>query len=176
MRILVLMLCCIFSAVTAHAALQQICRTDTIPASTPDSSLIDHGNGTVTDSKTGLMWKKCLEGAEGTDCEIGSPSNFTWQGALQQPGTVNASGGFAGYQDWRLPNIRELYSLVEEQCYSPAINLNRFPNTPQELTVWSGSPCVTDLDSAWSVFLGYGYSKANNRNLSSAVRLVRGGQ
>ncbi|WP_446011600.1 Lcl C-terminal domain-containing protein [Candidatus Electrothrix sp.] len=174
MRTYFFILCCIFSAATVHAA--QTCRTDSIPASTPNSQLIDNGNGTVTDLKTGLMWKQCLEGVSGNTCEDGSPSEFTWQEALQQPGTVNAAGGFAGYTDWRLPNIRELDTLVEEQCYNPAINLNRFPNTPSS-DVWSGSPYAGSSVHAWGVCFGHGDSDIDNRNdVYGAVRLVRGGQ
>ncbi|MCW5200383.1 DUF1566 domain-containing protein [Desulfobulbus sp. F4] len=138
--------------------------------------MTDNGDGTVTDSKTGLMWKKCLEEISGGNCENGSAAgSFTWQQALQQPGTVNASGGFASYTDWRLPNIRELRSLVEEQCYHPAINLNHFPNTPGS-DVWSGSPDAADPGYAWYVIFDYGSSYLNRRDDTNAVRLVRGGQ
>ncbi len=116
----------------------QTCQTENIPATTPDSQLIDHGNGTVTDSKTGLMWKQCSEGLSGTGCVIGTVQGFTWQAALQQAQTINTTGGFAGFTDWRLPNIKELRSLAEKQCISPAINLTRFPNTPSTL-FWSSS-------------------------------------
>ncbi|MGR0482591.1 MAG: Lcl C-terminal domain-containing protein [Candidatus Electronema sp. V4] len=175
MKTFILTFCCMFFAASAHAA----CNSN-MPASTPDSQFVDHSNGTVTDSKTGLMWKKCVEGVSGSDCENGWSSSFTWQGALQQPGTVNAGGGFAGHIDWRLPNIKELRSLVEEQCYAPAINLNRFPNT-QNSIVWSGSPfaAVSDTDNAtsvWNVNFGYGFSFIYDRYDSYEVRLVRGGR
>lgn len=170
MRIYFLILCCIFSVVTAHAA----CNSN-IPASTPDSQLIDNNDGTITDKKTGLMWKKCLEGVKGDNCEAGLPSSFTLQEALQQPGTVNASGGFADYTDWRLPNIRELRSIVEKQCYDPAINLNRFPATPNSY-VWSGSPNADSSGLAWFVYFYLGYSYISHRYDDLAVRLVRGGQ
>jgi len=41
-------------------------------------------------------------------------TSFTWETALQQPGLVN-SVGFAEHSDWRLPNVKELASLVEEK-------------------------------------------------------------
>lgn len=78
MRVFFLILCCMFFVATTHAT--QICKPTSIPASTPDSQLIDNLDGTITDSKTGLMWKQCLEGAEKDNCKTSSPSNFTWQG------------------------------------------------------------------------------------------------
>ncbi|MCI5131308.1 MAG: DUF1566 domain-containing protein [Candidatus Electrothrix sp. EH2] len=173
-QIFFLIFCCIFSAVTVHAA-SYTCTSASVPASTPDSQLIDNNDGTVTDSKTGLMWKKCLEGASGNSCEEGTPASFTWQTALQQIETVRTDGGFAGYTDWRLPNIRELISIVEEQCYNPSINLNRFPNTPISY-VWSSSP-ATDNEKSWVIFFEYGSSEPRKRyNTTYSVRLVRGGQ
>ncbi|MGR0481469.1 MAG: Lcl C-terminal domain-containing protein [Candidatus Electronema sp. V4] len=172
MKTYILTLCCLFSVATVHAA----CNSS-IPASTPGSQLIDNGNGTITDSKTGLMWKQCIEGLSGSGCATGSAGSFTWQQALQQLGTVNAGGGFAGHADWRLPNINELRSIVEEQCYNPAINATRFPNTPS-LHFWSGSPVAVNSGYAWSVDFSLGDSGYGNRNRNavSAVRLVRGGQ
>ncbi len=175
MRMLFLLICCAFSSEIVHAA--QTCKLDSMPASTADGQLIDNRDGTVTDLKTGLMWKQCLEGVSGTSCQTGSPSVFTWQAALEQPVIVNSGCGFAGYTDWRLPNIKELVSIVEEQCYDPAINLNRFPNTPSS-GVWSSSPISSAYQSyAWFVIFDHGQSAMMNsdRNSSYAVRLVRGG-
>ncbi|MDO9041940.1 MAG: DUF1566 domain-containing protein [Desulfocapsaceae bacterium] len=152
----------------------QTCNTTSITATIPDSQLTDNGDGTITDSKTGLMWKKCMEGVTGNLCDTGVATTFTWQTALQQPGVVNG-GGFATHQDWRLPNIKELTSIVEEQCYDPSINLNRFPNTPSSV-VWSGSPFAYYSDSAWVVNFYYGSSFNGDRSYGDQVRLVRGGQ
>ena len=152
----------------------QTCNTSSVTATTPDSQLTDNGNGTITDTKTGLMWKKCLEGVTGNLCDTGAATTFTWQTALQQPGAVNVSG-FATHQNWRLPNIKELTSIVEKQCYDPAINLNRFPNTPSSV-VWSGSPFAGFPSSAWYVYFNNGGSYLINRSNYFQVRLVRGGQ
>lgn len=123
----------------AGPALAQTCQPASIPASTPDSQLQDNGDGTVTALKTGLMWKQCAEGLSGSDCATGSLIEFNiWQQALQRAQTVNSGGGYAGFTDWRVPNIKELASLTELQCMQPAINLTRFPNTPNNY-FWSSS-------------------------------------
>ncbi|MCK5663687.1 MAG: DUF1566 domain-containing protein, partial [Thiotrichaceae bacterium] len=80
-----------------------------ISQSTPDTQLIDNSDGTVTDNATSLMWKQCLEGASGNGaCNEESPSLLSWTEALNLAGT-----SFATYTDWRLPNIKELSSIVE---------------------------------------------------------------
>jgi hypothetical protein len=173
MRNLFLQIFCILFGISVNAT--QLCRTDSIPASTPDSQFINNNDGTITDLKTGLMWKKCLEGFSGSSCESGSMEFFTWQQALQQPKVVNSGDGLAGYHDWRIPNIRELRSIVEEQCYHPAININRFPNTPDTYSAWSGTPYNFRDDRAWTVYFGFGDSYLELRSDSFAVRLVRGG-
>ena len=165
----------IYLAISPSAIATQTCKKDYISASTPENQFADNNDGTVTDLKTGLMWKKCLEGFSGSSCENGSMETFTWQQALQQPEYINNGAGFAGYNDWRIPNIRELRSIVEEQCYHPAININLFPNTPDTYSVWSGTVHST-WSKAWTVYFGFGDSYLELRSDSFAVRLVRGGQ
>lgn len=156
---------------TPGGLLAQTCN-DFIPATAPDSRYIAPGDGTVTDSQTGLMWKQCSEGQSGADCGAGSPTGHTWREALQQA----AASSFAGYSDWRLPNIKELSSLVEMRCYRPAININYFPNTASA-DYWSSSPFAGYSGNAWSVYFSYGYGGNLSEKLGgSAVRLVRGRQ
>ena len=141
-------------ALFVSAPQAQVC-LDTVEAVAPDGRYTDHSDGTVTDKITGLMWRQCGEGQSGTDCSGGSATTHTWRGALQIPASVNTQGGFAGYSDWRLPNIKELASLVEERCYSPAINLTLFPNTLSSY-YWSASPYANYSAYAWSVYFNYG--------------------
>jgi hypothetical protein len=117
------------------------------------------------------MWKKCSEGQSGSDCRSGSATGYTWQQALQQAQTVNQSG-FAGYKDWRVPNVNELNSIVEEQCYEPAVNLSIFPNTPSSW-YWSSSSLASYSSSAWSVHFGYGNTGSDLKYYGLYVRLVR---
>ena len=170
-------------------SLAQTCNSQ-IAETTPAYRFEIHGNGTVTDKQTGLMWKQCHEGQSGNDCATGDAISFPWDEALQTPETLNASGGYAGHTDWRLPNIKELLSIVEEACYGPAINLSVFPGLSgwKESKVWSGSP-FSDYSGypaggVWRVYFnsgrtnGYGelprpgpHSPSN-----SPVRLVRNGE
>lgn len=146
--------------------------TDTVPATTPDSRFNDNGDGTVTDVKTGLVWKRCNEGQtwDGTTCN-GTASTLTWQEALE----AGAYSTFAGKSDWRLPNSKELGSIVERKCISPAINATVFPNTPSSY-FWSGSPYASDSDGAWGVGFGNGNVNSYGKSNGFYVRLVRGGQ
>ena len=133
---------------------------------------VDNGDGTVTDTRTGLMWKQCLEGQSGADCK-GTEGRFNWDDAMKIPQTLNQRGGFAGYHDWRVPTKDELESLVMHERTNPAICTEAFPNTPASI-VWSGSPFADVADLAWYVSFGYGCSDFNFSSLSNGVRLVRG--
>lgn len=151
----------------------QLCRDD-IPTTAPDSRYRDNGDGTVTDLSTGLIWKKCVEGLIGTDCSIGNADLLTWQDALQR----GADAEFAGSAQWRLPNKKELMSLVEDRCVDPAINGTFFPNTPVG-EFWSSSPYAPygrDSNFAWRIRFDGGNAYGSRKYAQYCVRLVSGGQ
>ncbi len=142
-----------------------------IQASNPTSVyVIDTTNGTVTDTRTGLMWDRCARGKSDSNCSSGTATTFTWQAALN-----SAIGTYKGYADWRLPNIKELHSLVEECRVVPSINEFAFPGTPA-LDFWSSSPSTLSTTRALSVYFIYGDARAELRTETYLVRLVRGGQ
>lgn len=150
----------------------QTCRTETeVPSTTPASRFLKHGNGTVTDTVSGLMWAQCAEGLSGSACTVGEAANFTWEEAL-----IRARDSvLAGYTDWRLPNLKELFSMVEERCVDPAINLAVFPNTPASY-FWSASPSADSSNFTWIVGFMNGGADYRSRYNYSQVRLVRSGQ
>jgi Protein of unknown function (DUF1566) len=151
---------------SAHA----VCRTDIKP-DTPDSRFVVNANGTVTDNKTQLMWKQCPVGLSGAACAVGTAQTLTWKGALDN----SAATSLAGFSDWRVPNIKELESIVERRCYNPSINETVFPNSPSNL-FWSSSVYAGDPNFAWVVNFYYGYGNGSVKNNSNYVRLVRSGQ
>lgn len=145
--------------------------------STPTSDFtdIDFNSDAVTHTKTGLIWKHCAEGLSGDGCGTGSATPMTWVNALKAANTAN-SAAFAGYRDWRLPNKKELESIVESCGYSPAINRFAFPAMPVLSAFWSGSSSATDPSWAWYVDFEDGITSEDDKLLSLFVRLVRGGQ
>jgi len=130
-----------------------------------------NSGGTVTDPTTGLTWMRCAMGQkwDGTTC-TGTAGCYDWD----QAKTLTLLT-FAGQSDWRLPNIRELQTIVDRSVFDPAIDSVAFPNTPSS-HFWSGSPDANDSSYAWYVYFHYGNANLNNWSFSHLVRLVRGGQ
>jgi hypothetical protein len=152
--------------ISAHA----VCRTDIKP-DTSDSRFVVNANGTVTDNKTQLMWKHCPEGLSGAACAVGTAQTLTWKVALDN----SAATSFAGFSDWRLPNIKELTSIVERRCYNPSINETVFPNSSSSV-FWSSSVVAFNPDTAWMVNFNYGHDINSYKSDNFYVRLVRSGQ
>ena len=137
----------------------------------PNSRYRIQGDGTVIDTKTGLMWMQCsldqTYEASDNSCS-GSIVGYTWQAALAE-----ASGySFAGHDDWRLPNLNELRSLVAYDRYSPSINSDIFPNTTSS-SYWSSSPTSDSSSYAWGLSFSDGDNGDIWRTNSYYVRLVR---
>jgi hypothetical protein len=145
-----------------------------IPLTKPDSIYTNHGNGTVTDKESGLMWMQCSVGQSGSGCATGSATTMNWKQALEAAQTANSGAGTFGYTDWRLPNHKELVTLIEKACYSPAINTTIFPATGGYY--WSASPYTYSGVYAWVVVSIDGFSYTDLKSYSYYARLVRGGQ
>lgn len=162
----------IFFTSPVNGIAQQLCYGEhELPSSTPTYSFLDHGDGTVTDMRTRLMWTKCPVGYFGTDCsQISLPVNasFNWLEAME----FASSSNYAGYVDWRLPNIKELRSIVEHRCIAPALNSEVFP-IPWTMTFWSATPALASPDAAWTVYSYYGKASWDARDGNETIRLVR---
>lgn len=140
---------------------------------------LDNGDGTITDTKTQLTWKKCSEGQSGDNCS-GEPAKYELADAMAK----------FGKGEWRLPTIEELRTLVycsngtpqetavDESCgkegeyQRPTINQNAFPNTAR----FYGSSTEKNDSYAWDVNFDRGVNGWSGRKVDRPVRLVRSGQ
>lgn len=107
------------------------------------------GDNVVTDNKTGLMWKQCAEGLTGADCGTGKIGNYRWNEALD----LAATEEFADYTDWRVPNLKELESIIAYNCVYPAINETVFPNTSNFVYLVSSPVGLSPASNSNSVFV-----------------------
>lgn len=87
---------------------------------------------------------------------------------------VNAAA-LCTYSDWRLPNLRELSTLVHFGASSPSIDTTYFPNTPVS-NYRSATSNVGNTSQAWSVYFFEGTTLVNSKAGGDSLRLVRGGQ
>ena len=115
-----------------------------------------HDDGTATDTETGLMWMRCALGQEYLESSCsGSALPLTWGDALE----AAHSWEFANYDDWRLPTIKELATLVERRRSADnVININDsvFMNMPvggrpstngNTVDFWTSSPGSNDYSA-----------------------------
>ena len=92
-----------------------------VGAQWPEPRFFDNGDGTVTDTLTGLMWLK----------DGGCLNRKNWSGALitivemnENPGRYNCLEYSANYSDWRVPNVRELESMLNYGVSDSSLWLN----------------------------------------------------
>ena len=136
---------------------------------TCNPSFTDNGNETITDNCTNLMWQKCSRGLSGASCVTGTVVTNYWADALSYCEGLN----FAGQTDWRLPNIKELQSIVNYQNINPAINTTYFPATQSDY-YWSGATREGYPAYAWSVDFSFGYVDSYDKGTNLLyVRCVR---
>jgi hypothetical protein len=127
----------------------------------PPPIFVDNGDGTVSDNSTRLMWQQ-------------DESNLmNWSNALSYCEGLS----LANHDDWRLPNIKELESIVDDAKYNPAIDKNYFPYVSASAAFyWSSSTCGNDINKAFFVYFTDGRVLQNDKlsKLRSA-RCVRDG-
>jgi hypothetical protein len=153
----------------------------------------DNGDGTITDRRTKLMWEK--KGDDGglhdkdnsyTWSDDGSGSETIWDW-LQEINAENGTG-FAGHDDWRIPNVRELQSMVDYGQYNPAVDPVFNTNCTPGVDVvqgscqlanngWTSTTSAGFPDLAWLVnfITGEVYDTNGAKVNGTFVRAVRGG-
>lgn len=163
-QIVVLLLCALVAG-TAEARAQR-CK-DSKVATTPTSDFIINDNGTAVHKKTGLMWKRCIEGTKGSSCS-GEPKKLFWEDMEKQYKSVS----FAGLRGWRVPSVDEMKSIIEKKCKGPALNLDVFPDA-STFPNWTSSEIEGSGGKAWQMYVTSGVAIKANKAVGSALRLVR---
>ena len=140
----------------------------------------DNNDGTITDKLTGLIWLRegnCTSFFSG-DTTGGNAR--TWRQALEA--AQKLSSGYCGLTDgsvagdWRLPNLRELQSLIDYGQVNPALPVGHpFLNTVSS-HYWSSTTLAGNTSDAWRVYFYDGYDGNGSKSDSYYVRAVRGGQ
>lgn len=130
---------------------------DISPPAVVPARFTDNGNGTVTDNLSGLMWPKTPDG-----------NTYTWEQALSS--CENFS--FAGYDDWRLPNIKELQSLNDESRINPPVNpLFAIPGGQK---FWSSTSLPNQTTKAWFWQTQFGITTYDLKTVANKILPVRG--
>jgi hypothetical protein len=78
-----------------------------------------------------------------------------------------------GYDDWRLPTIQEIQTIVDDSRYNPSIDT--IFESIQSSGYWSSTSYADDSSRAWRVYFSYGDTNNNNKNNNNYVRCVRAG-
>ena len=121
------------------------------------SRFSDNEDGTVYDDVTELQWQ-----------QEDDRKTRTWEKSLEYCEALS----LAGHTDWRLPNIRELASLVDERRYDPAASTVFFPTT-RSARYWSSTTYDKNNAQAWFVFFSGGGSNFTTKPQAMYVRCVR---
>jgi hypothetical protein len=132
-----------------------------------EHSYRDNGDGTVTDTVTGLTWE-----------QVPSPSLMTWREALQYCHDLT----LGGQPDWRLPNINELHTLVLYDRVWPTAMIDPifdatvpFSEDWPAWRYWSSSSFMWNTSKAWNVYFSNGQVMIDPKTTRYRVRAVRGG-
>ena len=116
----------------------------------PNPRFKDNGDGTLVDNLTGLIWLK------NANCD----GTKSWQNPLTFVASIH--DGVCGLNDssvpgeWRLPNIRELHSLVNFGAADSAVYLNSSGFVAVQSKYWSSTTDANLANEAWDVNLSNG--------------------
>lgn len=150
----------------------------------PEPRIVDNGDGTVSDQRTGLMWEtKTVDDSVHSLRKI-----FTWSDSGSRPdGTAfteflpalndctgdehqPVQGGFAGHCDWRLPTADELLAILgpvtPEGCLDPIFG------APSCGSFWASNDGTLERSRAWTVDFD-GFAETLEKVTTQQVRAVR---
>ena len=150
----------------------------------PSPRFVDKGNGTIKDPLTGLIWLKnanCPGVARQWQQALDDILSLNTTGKMNNIDCRDASGWRGSHRkDWRLPNIRELHSLVDFAFVGPAISnatgtgqgSSNDPFSNFQIPYWSATT-VANSSYAWRVFFGHGIVDGDDKSTFYFVLAVR---
>jgi hypothetical protein len=151
-------------------------------APSPAGRFVDNGDETITDTMTGLMWEKktTAVGSGPSTLDVRDVDNkFTWEYAMKEyvdrlNGRLIANatdGAFARHNDWRIPTMQELQTIVEPAAPG-RINAILGPNVPA--SYWTSSRRLLGPSAVpWYVSFGNDIPVYVGQPFSFHVRAVR---
>jgi hypothetical protein len=152
----------------------------------PALSYHDNGDGTFTDNNTLFMWevKLAADGSAGGNCNDATQSKrsvhcvnnvYSQGGTLFTVflATLNTNPCFAGHCDWRLPNVKELQSIMDYSKIDPTASV---PGSTAAGLYWSSTSFAGNSSVAWHVDFFDGFVNFDDKNFALLVRAVRGGR
>ena len=169
MRLVYLLLTAILASSQLSAQEVEATCLSSIAATAPSEDFVLRDNGETWQISTNLIWMRCAYGQtwDGDSCS-GEAEPLTWLQALELSRAFSSNGSNA----WRLPNVKELSSIVERACLRPAINAEVFPNTPSD-NFWSSTPSLMEQTQTWVVAFFNGNNALKEKERTHFVRMVR---
>ena len=154
----------------------------------PSPRFTNNGKGTVTDHLTGLIWltnANCANALRDWATALRDVAQLNIDGRMNGTNCRDSSKFGSHQTDWRLPNVKELQSLIDFAFVSPG--LSNAAGTAQWTAgdpftgvqsdyYWSSTTSAASTDSAWYVSLDHGYVLNDNKTITYYVWPVRGGQ
>lgn len=183
---------------SAHAAEA----VDEAKSKSEPARFVDNGDGTATDSRTGLLWEIKVPGSGCTHC---AEDAYTWTAGSNRPdgtafvefldilnhrcsdektrcthaedceGIGEGICGLAGYHDWRIPTEEELRAILfDDPCSRKPCVDPSFPGAIQPVGHWTSTAHPRRADLARGVSLGTGFAGEGPKTQRARVRAVRG--
>lgn len=149
----------------------------------PVLSYTDNGDGTFTDDNTGLVWEK-KDTVVGSIHNVGNMYQWSSTGTAADGdlfttflATLNTVPCFTGHCDWRIPNVKELQSLVDYSKPFPGPVVDpTLPGDTAASLYWSSTSNAAFPNNAWVVYFNYGFVGFDIKNFTGHARAVRGAQ